>query len=207
MELRTYLHEVWRHLLIIILAVVVAALVAFVVSNATEKVYTAEARIVVTAGLGKDATSVDKVLAAPSVGQTYAVLATTRPVLLDVIKRADLPYDPAELMLRLSVTAGPDTPFLVISANDANPVAAAAAANALADVLVEMASTPPTNVAAGQDLLAIVERATVPDSPSGPRVLFNTILAAVAVLILGLLIVSLGTYLRDDGPAKQTANG
>lgn len=206
MELRAYLHEVWRYLALIMLAVVAAAVLAYVVSSAAEKVYTAEARIVVTAGLGTDASNAAKVLAAPSVGQTYAVLATTRPVLLDVIRRADLPYDSAEFLRRLRVTADPVTPFLDISVTDSSPAGAAAAANALADVLVEMASVRPTADAPGQDLLTIVERAPVPDSPSGPRVLFNTILAAAATLVLGLFTVSLGAYLRDDRPAAHTAN-
>lgn len=206
MELRAYLREVWRYLALIILAVVAAAALAFVVSSTAEKVYTAGARLVVTAGLGTDASDASEVLAAPSVGQTYAVLATTRPVLLDVIGRASLPYDSNGLLRRLRVTADPVIPFIDISVTDSDPAEAAAAANALADVLVEMASVPPANDAPGEDLLTIVERAPVPDGPSGPRVLFNTILAAAATLVLGLFMVSLGAYLRDVRTAPLTAN-
>ncbi len=198
MELRTYLREVWKYLFLVITAVVVSSAVVFVVSSSSEKVYTAEARLVVTAGLGTDGTGTDNVLAAPRVGQTYAVLATTRPVLIDVIRLARLPYDPVELLLRLSVTANLDTPFLVISMTDESPTRAAATANALADVLVETATIPPTGDATGQQLLAIIERADVPDDPSGPRVLFSTALGAAAAFVAALVILAVVAYVRRD---------
>ena len=65
MELRTYLREVWRYLFFILGAVLLVSLIAFVASNAAEKTYTAESRLVVTAGLGTDGTGTDSVLAAP----------------------------------------------------------------------------------------------------------------------------------------------
>lgn len=206
MELRTYLREVWQYLLLIVLGVAAAAALGFLVSNTGERVYTAEARIVVTAALGSDGGAADDVLAAPSIGQTYAVLATTRPVLLDVIERADLAYEPSELLLRLIVTATPDTPFVVIEMSDPSPATAARTANAAADALVELASTPVTGGAAARDLLSIVERASIPNDPSGPRVLFNTILAAATALIAGLAALSVGAYLRDDAAARPSVN-
>ena len=206
MELRTYLREVWRYLLVILLGVAASAALAFLISNTSERVYSAEARVVVTAALGSNGGGADNVLAAPSIGETYAVLATTRPVLLDVIERADLPYDPSELLLRLSVTANPDTPFVNIEMSDPSPATAARTANAVADILVELASTPAAGEVAGQDLLSIVERAVVPNDPSGPRVLFNTVLAAAAALVAGLVALSVGAYLRDDPAVRPSAN-
>jgi capsular polysaccharide biosynthesis protein len=206
MELRAYLREVWRYLLVVLLGVAAAAALGFLISSTGERVYTAEARVVVTAALGSNGRGADNVLAAPSIGQTYAVLATTRPVLLDVIERAGLSYDPAELLLRLSVTASPETPFVVIEMSDPSPATAARTANAVADILVELASTPATGEVAAQDLLSIVERAVVPNDPSGPRVLFNTILAAAAALVAGLAALSVGAYLRDDRAVEPSAN-
>ena len=198
MELRTFLREVWRYLFFIIGAVLLVGVIAFFVSNSSEKTYSAESRLVVTAGLGTDGTGTDNVLAAPRVGQTYAVLATTRPVLQSVIDRAKLPYDPVELMRHLTVTANLDTPFVVVTMSDKDPQVAAGAANALGDVLVEMSKVAPTDAAPGRDLLAIVERASVPSDASGPRVLFNTLLAAVAALVIALVIVALVATLRRD---------
>jgi capsular polysaccharide biosynthesis protein len=203
MELRVFLREVWRYLFFITGAVLLVAVLAFFVSNATAKTYTAESRLVVTAGLGTDGTGTDTVLAAPRVGQTYAVLATTMPVLQKVIDRAGLSYDPVELLRHLNVTANLDTPFLVVTMIDKDPAVAAATANALGDVLVEMSTVASTDGTAGRDLLAVVEAASVPTDPSGPRVLFNTVLAAAAALVIALVIVALVATLRHD-PAQPS---
>jgi capsular polysaccharide biosynthesis protein len=207
MELRTYLREVWRYVVFIVLAVVVSAVIAFAATSAMENTYTAESRLVVTAGLGTEGGSTDSVLMAPRVGQTYAVLATTRPILLEVIRRAGLPYDPTQLLTHLTVVADLDTPFLAVTMIDPDRTRAAATANMLGDVLVDKASIPATATAPAGSLLAIVERATVPEDPTGPRVLFNTILAAATALILGLVIISLLAYLRNgpDVPSSPQA--
>jgi capsular polysaccharide biosynthesis protein len=198
MELRTYLRQVWQYLLLIVVIVAVASVLVFLISSSSTRVYTAEARLVVTAGLGADGTGTDNVLAAPRVGQTYAVMATTRPVLLNVIREAGLPYDPAELARRLTVTADLDMPFLEISMTDESPTRASTTVNALADVLVEMATVPPSADAAGRGLLSVVQRAAVPDEPSGPRVLFSTALGATTALVAGLVILAVVAYVRRD---------
>ena len=110
--------------------------------------YTAESRLVVTAGLGLTGTGVDLTMA-PSVGQSYAELATTRPVLLDVIDRTQLPYDAEELGSRVRVMANPIVPFLTVSMTDEVPERAARVANALAEILVERATIPASGVGAG----------------------------------------------------------
>jgi capsular polysaccharide biosynthesis protein len=170
-----------------------------------QAVYSARATLVVTSGLGTEGNGTGDVAIAPRLGQTYAVLATTRPVLVDVIERAALPYDLEELTRRLSVTADLDTPFISITMNDPIPSRAAATANALADVLVEMASIPPTDDAAARTILAVVEPASVPLEPSGPRVVFNTVLAAAASFVASLFFIAMTLYLRDQRPIQETA--
>ena len=59
MELRVYLRELWRYLFFVIGVVLLVGVVAFFVSNNTEKTYTAESRLVVTAGLATDGTGTD----------------------------------------------------------------------------------------------------------------------------------------------------
>ena len=99
-----------RVLAIIAFVVFWAAAAAFVISNMSNKTYTATAQLVVAAGLGTDPTGTGDVLNAPRIGATYAELATTRPVLLDVIKRASLPYDPVELARLLKRLCRPIEP-------------------------------------------------------------------------------------------------
>ncbi len=155
----------WKAAVGIIAAVIASMAVAYVISSQATRMYTADARLVVTAGLGMDRRRDDAVLEAPRLGQTYAVLATTRPVLLDVIQRTQLPYDPETLAARLSVTASLDTPFLTVSMTDEDPVEAATVANALAEVLVERGTTAATVATPARQLLAIVEMAGAPQDP------------------------------------------
>jgi capsular polysaccharide biosynthesis protein len=206
MELRHYLREVWAYKFGILAAVVVTALIVFLVTNSSPKVYTAESRLVVTAGLGSDGSDTDDVEAAPRLGQTYAVLAGTRPILQEVIDRAELPYDVAELSPRVSTVASLDTPFLSITVEDGDPELAALTANTMAEVLVErgtIAAVPATENDPGRPeirLLAAVEEATVPDDPSAPRVLFSTALSAAAALAACLVLLALVVYIRADEP-------
>jgi capsular polysaccharide biosynthesis protein len=201
MELRSYLARVWKYAFIIIIGVAGAATIAFMISSRGENVYTADARVVVTAGLGTEGNGSVSVEVAPLVAQSYAVLATTRPVLLDVIRQADLPYDPAEVLRGLSVVASLDNPYIVISMTDADPRRAATTANAVADIIVGLSSVAPAQRPVGspdEELLAVVERATVPTDPSGPRVLYNTLLAAGAALVVALAILAIGAYVRRE---------
>jgi len=206
MGLRTFLREVWRYLVFIIVVVVASSAIAFAISSVQQKTYTAQSKLVVTAGLGTAATGGGDVLTAPRIGQTYAVLATTRPILLEVIARANLPYDTTQLLTHLTVTSDIDTPFMTVTMVDPDRSRAAETANVLADVLVEKATIAATTAAPAQVLLANVERAAVPDNPTGPRVLFNTLMAAGAALLLALVIVAFVAYLGND-PAKRAAAG
>lgn len=209
MELRVFLREAWKYVLLVILASVGSAALAFVISSVANSVYTAEAQVVVTVGLGTGATGIGSgdVLTAPRIGQTYATLALTRPVLLDVINRAKLPYNSAELARHLRVSADPISPFILITATDESPIRAETTANALADILIERATVPLTPNAPKQEVLAIIERAVVPEDPSGPRVLFNTVLAGATAFVLALTIVTLVAYVGGVRPVQQTTNG
>lgn len=200
------IRNILAQLFLVAVAVAVSAAGAFAISSIADKTYTAEAQVVVTAGLGTSTTGNGDILTAPRIGQTYATLALTRPVLLEVIRRAELPYDPEELSRHLRVSADPASPFISIAATDGSPTRAEETANALADILIEKATVPPTATDAGQEILAIVERAIVPEDPSGPRVLFNTVLAAATAFVLALTIVASIAYLGGERPARQITN-
>lgn len=201
------MRRVLGYFLLVVFAVVLSAAGAFTITSMSKKVYTAEAQLVVTSGLGMTTTGSGDVLTAPRLAQTYATLALTRPVLLEVISRAQLPYDPTELARHLRLTAEPASPFIVIAATDENPGRAAKAASAVAEVLVEQATALSPGGPVEPKLLAIVERAIVPQEPSGPRVLLSTVLAAGVAFILALTIVALFAYLREGPPARREGSG
>lgn len=205
----TELHAHWRAAIGIIALVVASMAVAYVTSSQSTRLYSADARLVVTSGLGSSGSS-DAVLVAPSLGQTYAIVATTRPVLLDVIQQLGLLYDADELRSRLSVTGDASVPFLTITMTDEVPERAATVANALAETLVERATVPPTGIGdstvPSRRLLEVLELATVPADPSAPRVLFNTLLAGAAALIAALALVAGMAYRRNVAGVRQKAD-
>jgi capsular exopolysaccharide synthesis family protein len=70
--------------------------------------------------------------------QTYAELATTRPVLQAVIDDNKLDIRPDKLKKQFNVTSNEDTQMLTISVQDEDPTQAAAIANTVADMLVRL---------------------------------------------------------------------
>ncbi len=197
MDPRIFLREVWANGLAITAGVLIVAGLVFTVSSALPRSYAAEARLVVEAGLGLAGSGTDDVLAAPRVGQTYAVLATTRPVLLDVIERAGLAYDPLELQEHISITASLDTPIITITMTDPDPTVAAAAANAMAEALVDKAAVPSGEGVTPTSLLRMVESAALPTDSATPRPLLNALLIAMAVLVALLTLLAMVVYLRE----------
>ena len=201
MDLRAFLREVRAHIRLILISIVVTPALVYGVSNSLPRTYEATARLVVNAGLGHLGAGSDDVLAAPKLGQTYAILATTRPVLQQVIDDAKLPYDPIALSKNISVESELESPFLTIVMTDPDADIAAKAANAMSQALVKLATdqSGPTPL----ELLSIVEPASVPDDPIAPRPLFNTLLAGAAVLVLTLLLLAVAVYLRDDTAGSE----
>lgn len=207
MDLRVFLGALWANAVAIVAGVLITAGLVFVFSSFLPRSYEAQARLVVESGLGLAGSGSDDVLAAPRVGQTYALLATTRPILLDVIERADLAYDPVTLDQHMLVTAGLDTPIMTITMTDRDPAVAAAAANAMAEVLVELATDNSVVGAPPTELLKLVEPAAVPTDYSAPRPLFNTVLSATAVLVILLTLLATVVYLREGRTETAGARG
>lgn len=194
-----------RYGLAVVVLVAIAAAAAFALSSASAKVYTAEAQLVVVAGLGLDPTGGD-ILTAPRIAQTYGTMARTRPVLSEVIAQLDLPYTTEELERRLRVATDPSSPFVTIAATDESAIRAELTANALADILVDRSTVATPAGEPETTILEIVERAEVPLEPSGPRVLFNTALAAAVAFVLALTALSVMAYLRGEREAPQTSS-
>lgn len=207
MDLRIFLRAVWANALAIAIGVLISAGLVYTVSTTLPRSYVAEARLVVEAGLGLAGSGTDDMLAAPLVGQTYAVMATTRPVLLDVIKRAGLAYDPVVLQQHIVVAASLNTPIMTITMTDPDPAVAAAGANAMAEALVEIATDRSVVGAPPTQLLKLVEPATPPTDYSAPRPLFNTFLSASAILVALLLLLATVVYLREGRSETAGARG
>ena len=70
--------------------------------------------------------------------QSYAELATTRPVLQEVVSQAGLPLEPDKLDNKLRISVDKEAQILTIRVEDNDPTRAATIANTLAAVLLRL---------------------------------------------------------------------
>ncbi len=128
----------WAPLLVA--SVLLAAAAAFVVSSLQQKRYEAKATLIVGASLSAVNPDYNQLLVSQSLANTYASLATTRPILEAVIRQIGLPDSYDELTKRVQANADPSSTLLTVTVQDSDPARAAATANAVAQRL--MAESP-----------------------------------------------------------------
>ncbi len=261
MDLRGQLTVLRRHLLMIVAGTVVAATAAFAISSILPKVFQAQATLLVGQSLSAISPDYNQLLASQQLSQTYAQVATTRPLLQKVIDHLGLKTTPEDLAKHVSADAPPNSTLIQITANDGDPNRAAAIANTLAaqviaespaiqgrqasvlqfvddnlratqqDIestqaqiqgligiqnrtaaqeqqlellqarLVALRQTYATllgfSSSAAPNLLSDIEPAIAPTSPSSPRPLLYTALAAALGLLL-MVAVAFGRNALDD---------
>ena len=136
MDLRRQIAIVRAWFPLLVASVVLAAGVAFAVSNQLPKVYEAKATLIVGQSLSTVNPDYNQILVSQRLSTTYAAVATTRPILDAVIKQFDLGVTSDELLKRVRADAPLDSTLLAIVAQDADPSLAAAIANAMAQQLI-----------------------------------------------------------------------
>jgi polysaccharide biosynthesis transport protein len=136
LDLRHELAILRARLPLILAVVVIAAGASFGFSSLQPKVYQADATLVVGQSLSSVSPDYTALLASQSLSTTYATVATTRPLLQNVIESLGLPGTTDDLARRVSASAAIGSTILSITAEDGDPAHAAAIANALADQLI-----------------------------------------------------------------------
>jgi non-specific protein-tyrosine kinase len=136
LDLRHDLASLRAKLPLILAIVVIAAGVSFGYSSLQPKVYAADATLVVGQSLSSVNPDYTALLASQSLSTTYATVATTRPLLQNVIESLGLPGTTDDLGRRVSASAAIGSTILTITAQDGDPAQAAAIANALASELI-----------------------------------------------------------------------
>lgn len=122
----------------------------------------------------------------------FVMLATSRPTLERVIDELDLTEEPKDLQEMITVSNPADTRILQIDVSNPDPQLAADISNALADATADAVADIMST-----DRPSIVEEAVVPEEPSSPSLMKNTMLGAMAGLFLAMAIVIL-RFLMDD---------
>ena len=122
----------------------------------------------------------------------YSVLLTSRPVLQETVENLDLKEGYGALRSHISVVNPADTRILEITVTDPDPEMAKTIVNELADVSSayigrQMEVVPPK----------VIEEGVVPSAPTSPNVLKNTILGALAGLVIAAGIIVVRTIIND----------
>ncbi len=136
MDLRHELAILRARLPLILAVIVIVTGASFGYSSLQPKVYQAEATLVVGQSLSSVNPDYTALLASQSLSTTYATVATTRPLLQNVIESLGLPGTTDDLARRVSASAAIGSTILSITAQDGDPAQAAAIANALANQLI-----------------------------------------------------------------------
>jgi len=167
-----------------------AALVAFVFANALPKQYEAAATLLVGQVIGAEDPDINDVLLAERLSRTYAVLATTRPVIEDVIDGLGLDVAPDILLGQVSARAEFDSPYVSITVRGPDAEMAAAIANAFAAQIERLSPTATVGEPRTEPvpLIRIVEPAIAPTDPASPRVLLFALLGLVTGAALGVAV-------------------
>lgn len=260
MDLRRQGQLVRSWLWLLIAGVLLAGGSAYLVSVALPKVYEAQVTLLVGESSSSSGIDINDLLASQRISQTYANLATTGPILAQVIADAGLDTTPEDFRKLVTATAARDSTLVTVNVEDGDPEQAAQLANAIADQVIAASGTVygrngqvqsfiagqveatqlqieetqaeidrltglPSPAAEDEQQLAalkaqaanlrqsyaalvglagsaanaitVVDPATPPALPASPRVLLNTLIAAIVGLLIALGIALVLDYLDD----------
>jgi capsular polysaccharide biosynthesis protein/cellulose biosynthesis protein BcsQ len=177
----------------LILATLTAGLCGYLVSGTIPRVYESSIRLLV----GPINANVDVLRGSALLIPTYAALVTSDDVLEDVADRLHLDTSVAELRPSVEASANDITRVLAIRVTDADPERAALVAQTVAESLVAITERGRPAESALEGALTVIEPAAVDPSPIAPDVSLLVILAALAGLVGGLVVVLLLEYVSD----------
>ena len=128
------------------------------------------------------------------------VLITGQNVTDVVIAKLNLDMTHEELLSKIDVSVKSNTRVLQISVTDADAHMAADIANTVREIAVDQVKS-----FMDLDALNLVYEAKVPQEPTSPNVLKNTLFAAAVGLILSVCILAVRFFLDDTVKISQSA--
>lgn len=180
----------------VIAAVVLSSIVTFAVSKwLITPLYQAEVMLYVnngTIGEKSDRISNSDISASQSLVDTYIVILKYGATLDDVVKDTNITKTPEELASMITSSAVNGTEVFRIVVTDDDPQEAALIANSIAKVLPKKV----TSVIDGSTV-RVVSNAKTPEKPSFPHVGKNSIIGALAGLLLSIAAIALYSVLDD----------
>lgn len=199
-----YVLIVLRRWWLVVLAAIVAAVIAFVYTNAQPKTYQTSTQMMAIA----QPPDYWLDLYAKNRLASYTSLINNWDFVAKALQQANLNIDPNQVMGKLAVGHNPDSNTIQIVMTDTDPQRAAKVVNALADAFVSKSATddqqiiknyssPETKAPVGTVQILKLETPSAPSTPSGPRVKLNTVAAALLGIVFGIILTFVVEYFDD----------
>ncbi|MFD9943874.1 hypothetical protein ACFWYW_29850 [Nonomuraea sp. NPDC059023] len=169
-------------------AVVLGLCAGLLYTALTDRVYTAQAYVVVVADAPSSIEQTTKF------AQAFTKIATQPAIVGAALRPGLAARTVGELQRTVRVSASPDAPMISLAASAPDAAQAAGQANALAQALITYAGTRATDTGVR---IANLSQALAPEEPSGPDALINLTVGGAAGLLLG------GLFYLVTPPAKQ----
>ncbi len=196
MELSGYFAVARRWWWTLLVAAWVAGLAGYYVASRLPPTYELSVEMLV-GPINTDAATVG---ASAKLIQTYASLATTGPVLADVVKLLDFADTPDSIAANTRVSANVDSRILTIRVQAGTPDGAAKIANAIANVLEDRASA---GIVRPEGSLTVTDPAVPNPVPVAPQVSLIVLLATAAGILAALVLVLMIEYLSRTVSGRE----
>ncbi|MFI6499514.1 hypothetical protein [Nonomuraea typhae] len=173
-------------------AVILGICAGLLYTALTERIYTAQAYVVVVAN---DQSTIDHTT---NFAQAFTRIATQPGIMTEAL-RPNLPAKTVgQLQRAVRVSASPDAPLISLTASAPQAVQAAGQANAHAQALIAYAATHAADTGVR---IASLSQAAPPEEPSGPDQLVNMGVGGAAGLLVG------GLFYLVSPPRRRTDEG
>lgn len=191
-DLREVLFEILAHWKLVLFFTILVAAGAFAISNFMLKpMYESTSQLFVLSK-STSITSVADIQTGSSLTNDYLVVARDRPVLEQVIDNLGLFENYSQLRGKITVDNPSDTRILRITVTDLDCDRAKMIADEMANVVSAYIAEK-----MDQDPPSIISWGYADGAPVSPNIVKNTLLGALAGMVLALVIV-IGSYLLND---------
>ena len=194
MEVIRYARFLRRWWWFLILGLLLGGVSSYAVSQLLAPTYRASATVLVNETQVPGTIAYNDILTSERLTKTYRELIKKRPVMEAVIAELSLPFEPEELAGMIDVEVVRDTQLLRVSAESSDAIEARLIADATANAFI---GENAENQISRSGSVSVVEAATTPNSPVRPNVPMNTVMGALAGLLLAGCLAILLEYLDD----------
>jgi capsular polysaccharide biosynthesis protein len=206
--LRNQLEIVRTWAWLVVLSVVVGGLVGFIVASQIPPTYTSRVSILVGPPLGGVINN-DDIQVGQSLRQTYADLATTRPLLQKVITSTGLDITPEQLAEGVATRVPSSSSLLFVEVTNQDRARAATLANGIATELVRYPTVSTDVKPSPNVILTVVDPAVPPTSANARGPLFSAALGAAIGFVFAIFVAFMVENLRRQSPesSAETVSG